>query len=67
MIERSGEITDELPILKINFVDGPSKEDFNQFELRAGHTKKYRGNHRSHVRGKGIKAYLRKLGTQKNL
>lgn len=57
----------EREFLKINVneiaatraLGGSKPEDFKDFELRPGHSKKYRGNHRSHVRGVGIFAFFR--------
>lgn len=46
----------------VQIVDGSKPDDFRDFELRGGHSKKYRGNHRSHVRGKGFFARFRSAG-----
>ncbi len=46
-------------IRAVKFTQGPKPEDFKDFELNPGHSKKYRGNHRSHVRGVGIFAFFR--------
>ena len=40
-------------------IPGSSPEDFSDFKLKTGHPKKYRGNHRSQNRGKGIFAFFR--------
>lgn len=43
-------------------VSPPRREDVplsEQGEIKRGHGKKYRGNHRSHVKGAGMMAFLR--------
>ena len=62
MLEREPKIA-RTRLQSLRFVDVPAiLEDFSGFKLRDGHSKKYRGNHRSHVRGKGIFANFRKKG-----
>ena len=45
---------------KVVFVPDNEKPDFSEYRRsKGGKTKKYRGNHRSHVRGAGFKAIYR--------
>ena len=46
---------------EVKIVDPSIQDDFSVYELRRGHSKKYRGNHRSHTRGKGILAIMRSI------
>ncbi len=55
MIERQ-EIYDRLGINPPRGEDVPLSE---QGEIKSGHGKKYRGKHRSHVKGAGVMAFLR--------
>lgn len=61
-VERALEEFKNTALAGLKFVEGPKPEDFRGLPLKNGHSKKYRGKHRSHVKGKGFFADWRRGG-----